>query len=130
MKRPAPRRFVSSERPRLISMSILKSFRERHGEPTPEILRRVPPGQQLTDKWPVLHYGSIPRVNLATWDFRIGGLVEEPVRFTWDEFTALPRVQRTNDIHCVTRWSRLDNTWDGVAVRDVLARVRLKPDAK
>lgn len=95
----------------------------------PAVATRVPPGQQLTDKWPVLHYGSVPRVDLAGWSFRIGGLVEEPVVLTWDQFLALPRAQRRNDIHCVTRWSKLDNSWDGIAVQDVLALVRRKPDA-
>jgi DMSO/TMAO reductase YedYZ molybdopterin-dependent catalytic subunit len=90
---------------------------------------RIPPGQQLTVKWPVLHYGGVPRVNLATWDFRIGGLVEEPVRFTWDEFMALPQARRHNDIHCVTRWTKLDNDWDGVSVLEVMKRVKLKPEA-
>jgi DMSO/TMAO reductase YedYZ molybdopterin-dependent catalytic subunit len=91
---------------------------------------RIPPGQTLTDKWPVLHYGSVPRVNLATWDFRVVGLVEEPVTFTFKEFTELPRARRMNDIHCVTRWSKLDNSWEGVAVQEVLSRVRLKPEAR
>ena len=90
---------------------------------------RVPPGQAVTEKWPVLHYGSVPRPNLDRWRFRVFGLVEEPVEWTWADFQALPRVQRRNDIHCVTAWSKLDNTWDGVAVRDVLARVRRQPGA-
>jgi DMSO/TMAO reductase YedYZ molybdopterin-dependent catalytic subunit len=90
---------------------------------------RIPPGQHLTVKWPVLHYGGVPRVNLATWDFRIGGLVEEPVRFSWDEFKALPQARRHNDIHCVTRWTKLDNDWDGVSVLEVMKRVKLKPEA-
>ncbi len=92
--------------------------------------RRVPPGQVVTRKWPVLHYGSVPRIDLARWDFRITGLVEEPVRLTWPEFQSLPRTTVHCDIHCVTRWSRLDNTFEGVAVRDLLARVRLKPEAR
>jgi DMSO/TMAO reductase YedYZ molybdopterin-dependent catalytic subunit len=95
----------------------------------PGVTARIPPGQQLTDKWPVLHYGSVPRVDLATWTFRIGGLVEKPVLLNWEQFLALPRTQRTNDIHCVTRWSKLDNAWDGVAVQDVLALVQRTPDA-
>jgi DMSO/TMAO reductase YedYZ molybdopterin-dependent catalytic subunit len=68
-------------------------------------------------------------MDLSSWNFQIGGLVEEPVRLTWDEFMALPSTTRHNDIHCVTRWTKLDNDWEGVAVRDVLARVRLKPNA-
>jgi len=95
----------------------------------PAIAARIPPGQQLTVKWPVLHYGSVPRVDLTKWTFRISGLVEEPLQLTWDEFLALPQDTRKNDIHCVTRWTKLDNTWEGVPVRDVIARVKLKPQA-
>jgi len=96
---------------------------------SPEIASRIPPGQQLTVKWPVLHYGNVPRVDLKKWRFDVSGLVEAPVSWSWDEFLALPAASRTNDIHCVTRWTKLDNTWDGVPVRDVLALVRLKPEA-
>lgn len=95
----------------------------------PETASRVPPGQQLTVKWPVLHYGSVPKVDLAGWSFHIGGLVERPVSLTWDDFTALPRGKRHNDIHCVTRWSKLDNDWEGVAVREVLKLVTPQPAA-
>ncbi|HXT38128.1 MAG TPA: sulfite oxidase-like oxidoreductase [Chloroflexota bacterium] len=95
----------------------------------PEIAARIPPGQQLTVKWPVLQYGSVPRVDLKKWRFEVSGLVEAPATWTWDEWLALPTVVLTNDIHCVTRWTKLDNTWEGVSVRDVLARVRLKPEA-
>ncbi len=97
---------------------------------TPDIAARVPPGQQLTTKWPVLTYGPIPKVDLATWDLRITGLVEEPTWYTWDEFKALPQARRHNDIHCVTRWSKLDNDWDGVAVLELMKRVTLKPEAR
>jgi DMSO/TMAO reductase YedYZ molybdopterin-dependent catalytic subunit len=90
---------------------------------------RLPPGQSLTLKWPVLHYGSVPRFDPATWDFRIWGAVEASVRLTWQEFGLLPRVKSVSDFHCVTRWSRFDNTWEGVAFRDVLKLVRLKPEA-
>ena len=95
----------------------------------PDVAARIPPGQELTTKWPVLHYGSVPQVDLATWDFRIAGLVEQPVRFTWDEFMALPQTRRHNDIHCVTRWSKLDHEWEGVAVLELMKRVTLKPEA-
>ena len=83
---------------------------------------RLPPGQVLTEKWPVLHYGPVPEVELSSWDFRVHGLVERPARWTIDEFRALPRVQVRSDIHCVTRWSRYDNLWEGVRVREVLAQ--------
>ncbi len=90
---------------------------------------RLPPGQSLTLKWPVLHYGSVPRFDPATWDFRIWGAVETSVRLTWREFSLLPHVKSVSDFHCVTRWSRFDNTWEGVAFREVLKLVRLKPEA-
>ena len=90
---------------------------------------RLPPGQALTLKWPVLHYGSVPRFNPAAWDFRVTGLVEQPLRLAWEEFNGLPKTQVTSDFHCVTRWSRFDNLWEGVAFREVLKRVRLKPGA-
>ena len=90
---------------------------------------RLPPGQSLTLKWPVLHYGSVPRFDPATWNFRVYGSVESPLEFSWSEFNALPKIQRASDFHCVTRWSRFDNHWDGVAVRELLRRARPKPEA-
>jgi DMSO/TMAO reductase YedYZ molybdopterin-dependent catalytic subunit len=91
---------------------------------------RLPPGQSLTIKWPVLHYGSVPRFDATKWDFKINGLVEHPLRFTWEEFHALPQVEVTSDFHCVTRWSRLDNLWKGVRFTDVLDRAQAKPGAE
>jgi DMSO/TMAO reductase YedYZ molybdopterin-dependent catalytic subunit len=91
---------------------------------------RLPPGQIHTEKWPVLHYGSVPKIDLSTWDFRVAGLVGKPVRWTWEEFRALPRVEVRSDIHCVTRWSRFDNRWEGVAVREVLQRAEPSPEAR
>ncbi len=90
---------------------------------------RLPPGQALTLKWPVLHYGSVPRFDAAGWDFKVFGMVEQPLRLTWEEFGKLPRIQRTSDFHCVTRWSRFDNRWDGVALREILELARPKPAA-
>jgi DMSO/TMAO reductase YedYZ molybdopterin-dependent catalytic subunit len=90
---------------------------------------RLPPGQALTLKWPVLHYGSVPRFDPAGWDFQVRGLVEMPLRFSWAEFNALPRTRATSDFHCVTRWSRFDNHWEGVAFRELLGRVKLQPRA-
>jgi len=90
---------------------------------------RLPPGQAATLKWPVLQYGSVPRFDPARWDFRITGLVEQPVRLAWDEFNRLPKSTVTSDFHCVTRWSRFDNHWQGVLFRDVLKLVKLKPGA-
>ena len=90
---------------------------------------RLPPGQALTLKWPVLHYGSVPRFDAATWDFKVTGLVENPLKLTWDEFNRLPRMRVTRDFHCVTRWSRFDNIWEGVSFREVLKLARPKPSA-
>jgi DMSO/TMAO reductase YedYZ molybdopterin-dependent catalytic subunit len=91
---------------------------------------RLPPGQSLTLKWPVLHYGSVPRFDPATWDFRVSGLVEAPGRFTWDDFNRLPRSEVLADFHCVTRWSRFDNHWQGVLARDLLGPVQPQPSAR
>ena len=88
---------------------------------------RLPPGQVATLKWPVLHYGSVPHFDATRWDFRVHGRVETPLHLTWPQFNALPRFKITRDFHCVTRWSRFDNHWEGVAFRDVLARVKLLP---
>ena len=90
---------------------------------------RLPPGQYLTEKWPVLHAGDVPRVDLATWSFRVWGQVEEELSLDWEEFTALPTVEVTQDIHCVTRWSRFDATFAGVPWSVVAERVRPLPTA-
>ncbi len=95
----------------------------------PEIAKRLPPGQVLTVKWPVLTYGETPRTDLSQWTFRCFGLVERETTWTWEEFSTLPRVGVVSDIHCVTHWSRLDNHWEGVAVREIFRRVGIKPEA-
>jgi DMSO/TMAO reductase YedYZ molybdopterin-dependent catalytic subunit len=91
---------------------------------------RIPPGQSRTRKWPVLHYAHVPTVPLERWRLTVFGLVERPLSFSWDEFQALPRVKVYADFHCVTRWSRLDNVWEGVSVREIIERVGVKPEAK
>jgi DMSO/TMAO reductase YedYZ molybdopterin-dependent catalytic subunit len=90
---------------------------------------RLPPGQYLTEKWPVLHAGDIPAVDLAAWDFRVWGEVEDTLRLSWEELNELPTVEVTQDIHCVTRWSRFDTTFRGVPWSAVAALVRPKPSA-
>ena len=90
---------------------------------------RLPPGQALTLKWPVLHYGSVPRFDPATWDFKAWGLVEVPRKLTWEEFSRLPRMAVTRDFHCVTRWSRFDNQWEGVGFREILNLTKPKAEA-
>jgi DMSO/TMAO reductase YedYZ molybdopterin-dependent catalytic subunit len=91
---------------------------------------RLPPGQYLTDKWPVLHAGSVPSTDLHTWTFRVWGEVEEPLTLTWEEFDALPKTEHVQDIHCVTRWSRFDMGFRGVHWRDLAPLVRPKPSAR
>ncbi len=91
---------------------------------------RLPPGQRATAKWPVLHYQEPRKYDMATWDFRVSGLVEQEVSWSWEEFTALPHVELVSDIHCVTQWSRFDNHWEGIHIREVLQRVQPKPDAQ
>jgi DMSO/TMAO reductase YedYZ molybdopterin-dependent catalytic subunit len=90
---------------------------------------RLPPGQYLTEKWPVLHAGSVPHVDLATWDFAVTGEVENPIRLTYDELQALPQTELTTDIHCVTRWSRFDTSFRGVHWRELAKLVQPKPTA-
>jgi len=91
---------------------------------------RLPPGQYLTDKWPVLHAGEVPETDLATWDFRVFGEVEEPLTLTYDELLALPATDVTTDIHCVTRWSRFDTRFKGVHWRELARLCRPKPSAR
>ncbi|HUL48632.1 MAG TPA: sulfite oxidase-like oxidoreductase [Gemmatimonadales bacterium] len=104
---------------------FLDKLREQTGA-TPE---RVPPGQVVTTKWPVLHYGDVPVVDTATWTFDVSGLVEHPFTLSYAELLALPQTQVRCDIHCVTRWSRLDNTFEGVAVQSLLERAGVQPGA-
>jgi DMSO/TMAO reductase YedYZ molybdopterin-dependent catalytic subunit len=106
-------------------------FQKKTGQaPSKAGKARVPPGQRVVKDWPVLTYGGVPRIDLSQWSFSVGGLAEEERVFTWDEFTALPRVTIASDIHCVTQWSRLDNTWEGVAFSEVAKLARPKPEAR
>ena len=92
---------------------------------------RLPPGQYLTEKWPVLHAGSVPRYDdLSTWTFRVFGDVEQPLELSWDAFNELPRASNTQDIHCVTRWSRFDTQFEGVHWRELAKQVRPNPTAR
>ncbi len=93
---------------------------------------RLPPGQSLTQKFPVLHYGPVPSFNPATWDFRIWGEAQEEKQWTWNEFNQLPRTRIVMDIHCVTRWSKFDTEWEGVSVRTLVEQgvIALNPTTK
>jgi DMSO/TMAO reductase YedYZ molybdopterin-dependent catalytic subunit len=90
---------------------------------------RLPPGQYLTEKWPVLHAGSVPEVDLAAWNFRVFGEVDNPVTLSDDELRSLPQTEVTIDIHCVTRWSRFDTTFRGVHWRELAKLVRPRDSA-
>ena len=93
---------------------------------------RVPPGQTLTapDRWPLLHFGPVPRTELSTWDFKVFGSVENPLTLSYEEIRALPARDQASDIHCVTGWSRLGDTWTGVPIGEVLERARPSPEAR
>ena len=112
---------------------MFNAFKKKY-DTTPEGAEgRVPPGQYVTEKFPVLHYGSVPHYeNLeATWDLRVWGELAEPARLSFAEFRALPTIAVTTDIHCVTRWSKLDTVWEGVRFSDFLKHIpALKPSAK
>jgi DMSO/TMAO reductase YedYZ molybdopterin-dependent catalytic subunit len=99
-----------------------RQARERGIDPA-----RVPPGQYLTERFPVLTVGPNPKYDLASWDLTVFGEVENPLKLSWDELMDLPQREVTTDIHCVTRWSKLDTTWRGVPVAEVLDRARVKP---
>jgi DMSO/TMAO reductase YedYZ molybdopterin-dependent catalytic subunit len=102
-----------------------KKVREAGIEP-----RRLPPGQHMTVKWPVLHAGVVPHADLATWTFRVWGEVEEELELDWQAFSRLPRSGNTQDIHCVTRWSRFDTSFEGVHWRELAKLCRPLPSAR
>jgi DMSO/TMAO reductase YedYZ molybdopterin-dependent catalytic subunit len=91
---------------------------------------RLPPGQRLTDKWPVLHHGKVQTIDTAKWTFTIAGLVDKERALTYEEFIALPHIEVFSDIHCVTTWSRYNNLWEGISTAVIKDLVRLKPEAK
>ncbi len=102
-------------------------FRRKENEEKVKKEGRLPPGQSLTQKFPVLHYGPVPGFNPATWDFRVWGEVEKEMRWTWETFNQLPRTHLEMDIHCVTRWSKFDTQWEGVSVRVLVEQGLIKP---
>ncbi len=91
---------------------------------------RLPPGQSLTNRFPVLTYGPIPKFDPATWDFKVFGTVERPTQWTWETFQQMPTVKVTVDIHCVTRWSKFDTVWEGVQFKYIAELVGMKPETK
>jgi DMSO/TMAO reductase YedYZ molybdopterin-dependent catalytic subunit len=98
--------------------------------PDTERAQRVPPGQSRTRKWPVLDAGEPPPIDVAQWRLTFSGLVEPALSFDWQQFQALPHTRVLADFHCVTRWSRLGNLWEGVLVREILGRTRIDPAAR
>ncbi|HXX59682.1 MAG TPA: sulfite oxidase-like oxidoreductase [Candidatus Sulfotelmatobacter sp.] len=97
---------------------------------TDEQKRRVPPGQYVTEKFPVLHYGSVPRIDLGHWELRVYGQVDNPLTLTWADYQRLPRKTVHTDIHCVTRWTKLDTDFEGVAIQDILGLAQVRPSAR
>ena len=98
-------------------------------EKLPDGKERLPAGQYLTKKWPILTYEATPKFDAAAYRFKVFGAVEQPFELTWEELRALPRVQLTADFHCVTTWSRYDNAWEGVHIREILQRAQPRPEA-
>lgn len=91
---------------------------------------RIPPGQRVTENWPVLHYGSVPKIDISKWTFTISGLVKKKRKLSYKEFMSLPRVKVFSDIHCVTGWSKLNNLWEGVSTSEIRKLVDILPEAK
>lgn len=114
---PTPDESTTQDLPRIVSSDTLREV-------------RIPRGQIRTTRWPVLHAGSTPKVDLSSWNLKFFGAVEQPRAWTWEEFRALPAVQVAADMHCVTRWSRLDNSWGGVPVREVMRHVTVKSETR
>lgn len=96
----------------------------------PELAHRVPPGQTVTDRFPILHEGDVPEYDLATWSIKVFGEVERELSFSFDELMSMPQTDITCDIHCVTRWSKLDTHWTGIKFSDLFPKLGVKPEAK
>jgi DMSO/TMAO reductase YedYZ molybdopterin-dependent catalytic subunit len=107
-----------------------KFFKQPGEAGLPEYGDRVPPGQRIAVGWPVLHYGSVPAIDLESWRFTLSGLVEREVSLSWSELMALPQIEIRSDVHCVTHWSKFDNCWQGVAIGEILRQVQLLPEAR
>ena len=107
----------------------MKFFTKKADLP-PETAARVPPGQYLTVKWPVLHYGPVPPFNPKTWEFRVFGNVENEIKLNWEEFQKLDQMLVQADMHCVTTWSRLDQKWEGIPFAKIIELAKPKSDTK
>lgn len=107
----------------------MRPWPSKETKAAPPTERPTPPGQFVTDRFPVLTFGQTPQVDLKTWTFRIFGLVDQEVSLSWEQFMALPQAAITADFHCVTQWSRYDNPWEGVLFTEVLKLVGVRPEA-
>jgi DMSO/TMAO reductase YedYZ molybdopterin-dependent catalytic subunit len=108
---------------------ISRGFLGKRREPQAAAEHRVPPGQYVTRDFPVLSAGPTPHTPLEAWTFGVEGLVREPATWTWEDFLALPAREWVADIHCVTKWTKLDTRWKGVSVDTLLEHVELDPAA-
>jgi DMSO/TMAO reductase YedYZ molybdopterin-dependent catalytic subunit len=110
-----------------MSPPFSRGFHRRHAV-DPEEADRVPPGQHVVSDFPVLSYGPTPHTSLDQWSFQITGSMGEPMIWSWEEFSALPTETITRDIHCVTSWSKLGTTWEGVSVDTLLEGVETEAE--
>lgn len=108
---------------------ISRGFVGKRRAPEAAKANRVPPGQYVTKDFPVLSAGPTPRIDLNKWTFTLEGLVKAPVTFTWQQFSQLPARDYVVDIHCVTKWTKLDSKWRGVPLDTLLEQVELDPKA-
>jgi DMSO/TMAO reductase YedYZ molybdopterin-dependent catalytic subunit len=111
---------------------MFNAFKRKEDEDKMRREGRLPPGQSLTARFPVLHYGPVPPANLRNWDLRFWGLVEEPLLLNWEQFNQLPKTTIKMDLHCVTKWSMFDSEWQGVLLSTILEQglLKIKPQAK
>jgi len=111
---------------------MFNAFKRKNDEEKMRSEGRLPPGQSLTARFPVLHYGPVPKSDLTKWDLKFWGLVEEPLTLSWDQFNQLPMTTLKMDLHCVTKWSMFDSEWKGVLIHTLIEQglLKIKPQAK
>jgi DMSO/TMAO reductase YedYZ molybdopterin-dependent catalytic subunit len=111
---------------------MFNAFKRKENEEKMRLEGRLPPGQSLTQKFPVLHVGPVPKVDFSIWDLKFWGLLEEPLTLNWEQFNHLPRTKINMDLHCVTKWSMFDSEWEGVALRSIIdaGLLNILPQAK
>ncbi|MHB8133693.1 MAG: molybdopterin-dependent oxidoreductase [Anaerolineaceae bacterium] len=111
---------------------MFNAFKRKADEEKMRSEGRLPPGQSLTARFPVLHYGPVPKTDLTKWDLKFWGLVEEPLTLNWDQFNQLPKTTLKMDLHCVTKWSMFDSEWEGVLIKTLIDQglLKIKPQAR